>query len=126
MIDNNLPTYSEIVDIMERFIMDKSNSQDIRCSVFKWMSEYSQLNHSRMVVIVNKLISIKEDYYDEEFDIPDNVKNKIYKIGCDIDKQGGLDAQQACFYIARNFIKPNNNRLKAIELCWDGAGEWKC
>ena len=49
----------------------------------------------------------------------------IYKIGCDIDKEGGFTAQEACFYIAANFIDAKDKRIKNIERNWKGAGQWR-
>ena len=49
----------------------------------------------------------------------------MYKIGCDIDKEGGFTAQRACFYIAMNFIDTKDKRIKNIERNWKGAGQWR-
>ena len=119
-----MKTYNEICTEMENYTTSQEYPQETRRSVFMWMAEYSERNHNRMVDITNMLKKIEEDYYDEDFDINQDDKEKIFNIGCEIDKEGGFRAQQACFYIATNFIDCNDNRLKAIELCWDKAGEW--
>jgi len=120
----SLPTHLEIINAMEEYVLDKKKPMSSRGCVFNWMSEYSQENHIRMVVIVNKLLKINPDYYDEDFDIPKEDIKEIFKLGCDIHNSGGFTAQQACYYIAVNFISKHNN-VKAIEYCWNNAGDWK-
>lgn len=122
---SSLPTYEKVIEDMENFIKDLSKDRMIAVDVFGWLSEYSRRNHARMVVIASKLCAIEEDYYHEDFDVPEKTKKEIFNIGCDIDREGGLETQQACFYIAVNFISPTNNRIKAIEICWSGAGSWR-
>jgi hypothetical protein len=117
-----LPTYQQVITRIEIYLKYPSQMSG---NVFGWMSEYSERNHARMIVIVSKLLKIKEDFYHEDFDVPEEDKKEIFKIGCDIDKDGGFQAQQACFYIVRNFIEPDNNRTKAIEVCWNRAGSWR-
>jgi hypothetical protein len=109
---------------MEKFIMGDFPS-GIRGNVFAWASEYSQVNHARMISIVSLLQKIPYDYYDEDFDVSTEDKAKIFKIGLDIHNQGGFTAQQACYYVATNFIARGDRKLKAIECCWSGAGNWK-
>lgn len=120
-----LPTYEKVIENMENFIKDLSKDRMTAGAVFGWLSEYSRRNHARMVVIASKLCAIKEDYYHEDFDVPEEIKKEIFDFGCDIDREGGFQAQQACFYVAVNFIAPTNKRLKAIEICWGGAGSWR-
>ena len=123
VILNSLPTYEKVIEDMENFIKDLS--KEIAVDVFGWLSEYSRRNHDRMVVIASKLCAIEEDYYHEDFNVPEETKKEIFNIGCDIDREGGFQTQQACFYIAVNFIAPTNKRIKAIETCWSGAGSWR-
>ena len=120
-----MKTYNEIYSEMENYITSQKYHQETTRLVFMWMTEYSERNHNRMVDIAKMLKKIEKDYYDEDFDINQDDKEKIFNIGCEIHKEGGLGAQQACFYIATNFIDCNDKRLKAIELCWDGAGDWQ-
>ena len=115
------PTYEKVIEDMEKYIQEGGIEGG---DVFDWLSEYSQINHTRMMVIVNKLCEIKEDYYDDEFDIPEETKKEIFNTGCDIHREGGLKTQQACFYIVRNFIDLKTNNTKAIAVCWNGAGDW--
>jgi len=121
----DFPTYEKVMERMDNFVRDFSRPSEFRGAVFNWMSEYSLRNHARMVVIASKLCAIKEDYYHEDFDVPEETKKEIFNMGCEIDREGGKTAQQACFYIAINFIEPTNKRIKAIECCWHGAGSWR-
>ena len=120
-----LPSYKQVCDAMERFVLDKSKPQEFRGRVFGWMSEYSERNHARMFEVVTILKQIELEYHHPDFDVPESIKEIIFNIGCDIDKEGGLTAQQACFYTALNFIDSNDKRLKAIEYCWNMAGKWR-
>ena len=118
-----LPTYKQVCDAMERFVLDKSKPQEFRGRVFGWMSEYSERNHARMFEVVTKLKQIELEFHHPDFDVPASIKEIIFNIGCDIDKEeGGFTAQQACFYtaltLALNFIDSNDKGLKAIEYCW--------
>lgn len=124
-MSQTLPTYEELINKIHEYL-NSSNAiiGGMGMNVFVWMSEYSETNHSRMMIIVSKLLSIQADYYDEDFEVPADDKKAIFNIGLDIHNEGGFTAQQACFYIVRNFVEPTNKRTKAIEICWNGAGEW--
>ena len=85
-----------------------------------------QLKHYiQMNLIRDWLFTIEAGWYDEEFDVPAEMKEKIYGVGLLIHMEGGFQLQQECFYLAVNFMDDEKKRLKAIELCWSGAGEWK-
>ena len=104
---------------MEKFITSDYPAE-LRSNVFAWASEYSKLNHARMISIVSLLQ--KEQLTKED-------EKKIFQIGCDIHKQGGKTAQQACYYVARNFISRRDPvltlEINNILCLWDGAGDWK-
>ena len=48
-----------------------------------------------------------------------------YGVGLLLHMEGGFQLQQRCFYLAVNFMDDEKKRLKAIERCWNGAGDWK-
>jgi hypothetical protein len=118
-----IPTYEKVIKDMEEFVANNEGSF-LGSSIFIWLSEYSERNHARMTDVVSLLCSIEEDYYDEDFAVPKEDRQKIFDIGCDIDREGGFAAQQACYYIARNFLAKDFSQVKALELCWSGAGSW--
>ena len=100
---NSLPTYRQVCDAMEKYVGDHSNPQGKRQCVFQLISEYGERNHYRMVDVVGKLKRIAND---SDFHVPKNDKADIFKIGCDIDNEGGFVAQQACFYIDDSLVRP--------------------
>lgn len=106
---------------MEEYIAnDILYPPEFRQRVFAWAAEYSQLNHARMISIVS--LCLKKEISKKDQDT-------IFKIGCDIHKQGGFTAQQACYYIAKNFISRHDPavilEIQSIQCLWDGAGDWK-
>jgi len=115
----SIPTYEQVCDAMEDYVNDQSHPGELRRQVFVWMSEYSERNHHRMTTIISKLLP-QEDEYETAANAA-----AIYKIGFDIDKEGGFTAQEACFYIAANFIDAKDKRIKNIERNWKGAGQWR-
>ena len=115
----NIPTYEQVCDAMEDYVNDQSHPGELRRQVFGWMSEYSERNHHRMTTIIRNLLP-QEDEYETAANAA-----AIYKIGFDIDKEGGFTAQRACFYIAMNFIDAKDKRMMNIERNWKGAGQWK-
>jgi len=125
MSNISLPTYKETISKMAEYVTDTSKPERIRRAVFEWEAEYSERNHNRMMIVVSKLFAIKANYHEEEFDVPEEDKKIIFDIGCDIHKEGGKTAQQACFYTVINFVEPDNKRTKAIEVLWNRAGEWR-
>lgn len=80
--------------------------------------------YSQMKLIRDWLFTIEEEYYDEEFSVPAEMREKIYGVGLLIHTEGGFQLQQRCFYLAVNFMDDEKKRMKAIEYCWSGAGEW--
>lgn len=115
----SIPTYEAVCGAMEKYVSDRSQPGEMRNQVFGWMSEYSERNHRRMTTIISKLLPQENEY--------ETAANAaaIYKIGFDIDKEGGFTAQRACFYIAMNFIDAKDKRIKNIERNWKGAGQWR-
>ena len=69
------PTYKQVCDAMERFVLDKSKPGEFRGRVFGWMSEYSERNHARMFEVVTKLKQIELEYHHPDFDIPESKKS---------------------------------------------------
>jgi hypothetical protein len=108
---------------MMEYIQDIKRPAELRGCVFSWMAEYSETNHIRMSRVV-ELLNKYEDK--EDFRLSDILKeerDEIFKIGCQIGKEGGLTAQIACFYISTNFMKNDNPVL--IKYLWNNAGEWQ-
>lgn len=116
-------SYESVNIKMFEYIQDNKRPAELRGCVFSWMAEYSETNHIRM----SRVVEILNKYEDHEnFRMRDILKediDEVFKIGCDIGKEGGLTSQQACFYISTNFMKNDNPEL--IKILWDGAGDWQ-
>jgi len=80
--------------------------------------------YSQMKLIRDLLFTIEAGYYDEEFEVPAEMREKIYGVGLLLHMEGGFQLQQRCFYLAVNFMDDEKKRMKAIEYCWSGAGDW--
>jgi hypothetical protein len=117
-----MSSYKEVCARMERYAEDSSRPSAFRGQVIRWLSEYSETNHARMMTVVDVLKRMQGDRYD--LLSPDD-KALVYQIGCDIGSGGGFVAQQACFYIAVNFLDPPDKRLVCLKYLWNGAGDWK-
>jgi len=50
-------------------------------------------------------------------------KEVCKKEGSLINKDGGIDAMRACFYIMLHFTK--SQLIKELEVHWDGVGLWR-
>ena len=121
-------TYEEVESGMTGYVEELRHPEEIRHEVWKWILEYSEENHKRMVNIAELVKKIEVSYDHEDFDVPDEDKAVIHKIGCDIDEEGGFEAQEACFHVATNFLTDDaelKKKLKAIQVCWNKAGEWR-
>jgi hypothetical protein len=120
------PSYIEIVAKMEKFMADEDKPEYLRQSVMTWWAEFPERNYDRMLRVKKLLETIEPDWTDEDFDVPDWIKAEIKEIGDKINREGGKDTMVGCFYILINFMNPDKNkRLKALEVCWDGVGDWK-
>ena len=117
----SLPTYEQVIKSMEEYI---DGGGSLSTAVSTWMSEYSESNHGRMAIVVSLLACIEESFYDENFDVPKADEEKIYDIGCIIDRDSGYTGQQACYYIAINFLAKDYSQVRGVEFCWHGAGSW--
>ncbi len=106
---------------MERYAEDISRPAGFRGKVIQWLSEYSETNHVRMLRVVDVMKRIRGDRYDL-LSVSD--KAEVFRIGSDIGIGGGFEAQQACFYVAVNFLDPSDKRMVCIEYLWNGAGDW--
>ena len=107
---------------MEKYAGDRSMPAAFRGQVSQWLSEYSETNHARMLKVVETLKRMDGDRY-HSLSAAD--KGEVFKIGCDIGSAGGIDAQQACFYVAANFIAPADKRVACVKYLWNGAGDWE-
>jgi len=74
---------------------------------FFWAAEYSVANH-------NRCKRMYESFLDKEV---------CKKEGSLINKDGGIDAMRACFYIMLHFTK--SQLIKELEVHWDGVGLWR-
>ncbi len=119
-----LPTYKDIRSKLKDCITDPSKPDDMRFMAFQWQAEYNERTHDLMMIIAGKLFAINAEIHHEEFAVPVEDKKVIFDIGCAIHTMGGKTAQEACFYIVRNFVD-SGSKTKVIELLWDGAGEWR-
>ena len=118
-----MATFDEVNSKMLELMGDKSSPE--RASiVLSWWSEFPERNFVRMKRCVELLTSIPY----ERFHVPDDMKQEIKQIGMDIDKEGGFQTLQACFYIVINFMVKNikeKHKVKSIEYLWNGVGDWK-
>lgn len=113
-----IPSFEEVNTIMENF---HHPDPEIRYSVFCWYSEFSINNYIRMKTCMLELYKIPA-----EQDIPSDSLLLLKDIGNQIWKEGGLTAQQACFYIMVNFMDIHRDgRLKRLQIAWNGCGEWR-
>jgi uncharacterized protein (UPF0297 family) len=119
-----IKTWSECGETMKKYLEDKKGDAEQRGLVFQIYNELTAQHYNEMKKICDLLFSINKDYYSEDFDVPADMKEKIFDIGVELHNKGGKYIQQLCFYLAVNFMS-DDKRLKAIECCWNGAGEWK-
>lgn len=123
MSNEQIPSYDEVNSAMENFTHP---NDELKWRVFTWRNEFPERNYIRMKIIMTELYNLKYEYYDENFDVPEASLKIIQKLGNDINKEGGLDAMQACFYIMLNFMnKCNTTKLHSLSFCWDNVGDWK-
>jgi len=116
-------TWDECGRMMKKYLEDKKGDAEQRGLVFQLYTELTAQHYNEMLKICDILFSINEDYYSEDWDVFADKKKAIFDIGLKLHKQGGKYLQQLCFYLAVNFIS-TDKRLKSIECCWNGAGEW--
>ena len=122
---NQIPSYEEIIKRMENTISTHKDYQ-IRGSVFNWMNEFSQTNYERMKVCMLALYKIPYDYYEEEYDMTEATTKLLKANGNLIAREGGLPAQQACYYTMTNYMDIHDDRrLRGLQVAWSGCGEWQ-
>jgi len=117
-------TWDECSLMMENYLGDKTGDIEKRGLVWEIYCELCSEDYDKMLKIANILFSINKEYYSEDWDVPADKKKSIFDIGLELHNKGGKYHQQLCFYLAVNFIS-NDKRLKSIEYCWNGAGDWK-
>jgi len=117
---SSVKSYEQVIKEMNEYI--EKNTR-LKSDIIEWKSQYTEEFHERMLDAVSRLVKIKEEVWDEDFDVPKEDNDVIFKLGCDIHKKGGLRKQQACYYVAINFIN-RDAKVKTIETCWNGAGNW--
>ena len=128
----DLPTYNDVMSAIAAYVMNDSIPKGKRDLIDRLSNEYSEVNHSRKLSAASMLFAL-ETVIDEDgvegIEVPTQVSREIFQIGMDIHNEGGLDAQQACYLIAKKFIRPVDptslERITAIEGIWDGAGKWQ-
>jgi hypothetical protein len=115
-------SYQSVKNTMMEYIQDIKKPAETRGYVFSWMAEYSETNHIRML----RMVEILDEYSDGEDEVPKKVCDEVFKLGCEIHREGGMTSQQACFYILTNFFMIDNLNIGShIQCMWDGAGDWR-
>lgn len=123
--EKQIPSYEEIIKRMENTISTHKDYQ-IRGSVFNWMNEFSPINYERMKVCMMALYKIPYDYYEEDYDMTEATTQLLKANGNLIAKEGGLPAQQACYYTMTNYMDIHDDkRLRGLQVAWSGCGEWQ-
>jgi len=123
-VEVQIREWSECGEMMKKYLEDKKGDAQQRGLVFQIYNELTAQHYNLMKKVCEILLAIKGDYYDEDWDVPEDKKKAIFDIGLELHNKGGKYIQQLCFYLAVNFMS-NDKRLKSIECCWNGAGEWR-
>ncbi len=94
-------------------------------------SEYGALNHNRM-----KRIFITMRVYPHD---DDRCAQRVREIGEDINRMGGLQAMQGCYYVfiaairimlekvqkTENVMEDLHSIVYSLNCLWDGVGGWR-
>jgi len=116
-------TWEEVCEKIRKYMDDNKGDTAQRRLVYSMFMKICEVDYNKMKKITDILLAIEGDYCSDEWDLPKDKRKKIYEIGLNLHSLGGKELQQLCFYMAVNFMS-NDKRLKAIEIAWDGAGEW--
>jgi hypothetical protein len=119
-----MATYKIVNDAMVEEVENPSTDERRKHLVECWMAEFSVSNFNRCRRMMDELNKIQLNPSDEDFWIPATSRSIIKDIGTTINREGGMDAMRACFYIMRCFMD-NDGRASYIENIWDGIGSWQ-